>query len=54
VWEETTVGYSRAFALLRAGVPLTLIIDLWPREGPGSAEIMRREGAAPLIALGAA
>lgn len=34
---------SRAYALLRAGVPLTLLFDLWPGDGPDSRDIMRHE-----------
>ena len=43
------MGYSRALELLRAGVPLTLLMDLWPGEGPDSAEIMRRESGTAML-----
>jgi hypothetical protein len=37
------VGLSRAFALLSAGVPLTLLIDLSAPDGPDSAGILSSE-----------
>ncbi|MEO6714052.1 MAG: hypothetical protein ABIM89_11570 [Mycobacteriales bacterium] len=43
------MGYSRALALLRAGVPLTLLMDLWPAAGPDSADIMRCERAVAVL-----
>lgn len=48
------MGCSRALELLRARVPLTLLMDLWPAEGPDSAEIYGRESAPALVARGAA
>ncbi|MDX6224395.1 MAG: hypothetical protein QOE64_771, partial [Frankiales bacterium] len=35
---------SRAAALLRAGVPLSLLLDLAEAAGPDSREILRVEG----------
>jgi hypothetical protein len=37
------VQSSPAFELLRVGVPLTLLLDLWPADGPDSRAILRHE-----------
>ena len=37
-------GESPAFQWLRAGVPLSLLLDLASAEGPDSREIARNEG----------
>jgi hypothetical protein len=37
------VKSSLAFELLRVGVPLTLLLDLWPVDGPDSSAILRHE-----------
>ena len=39
------MGESQVFELLRAGVPLSLLLDLASPEGPDSREIARRERA---------
>ena len=44
---------SRAFALLRAGVPLTLLIDMWSWDGPDSFDILRREARSQAARLDA-
>lgn len=41
------MGESRAFEWLRAGVPLSLLLDLACPEGPDSREIARRERTLP-------
>jgi hypothetical protein len=41
-------GESAAFAWLRSGVPLSLLLDLAAPEGPDSAEIARSERSRPL------
>jgi hypothetical protein len=40
-----------ASALLRAGVPLSLLLDLGPPAGPDSAEILRVEGVLADLAV---
>lgn len=39
------MGESQAFEWLRAGVPLSLLLDLASPDGPDSREIARRESA---------
>jgi hypothetical protein len=39
----TSPGAARAWSLLRAGVPLTLLCDLAPPDGPASREIYTAE-----------
>ena len=38
---------SDVMQALRAGVPLSLLLDLAPAPGPDSREILRREGCDP-------
>lgn len=40
-------GESAAFALLRSGVPLSLLLDLASPDGPDSREIARQERGLP-------
>jgi hypothetical protein len=40
-------GETAAFALLRSGVPLSLLLDLASPEGPDSREIARSERVVP-------
>ena len=46
----TTPGTARAWSLLRAGVPLSLLCDLADPDGPPSREILTSEAVADDVA----
>ena len=50
----TPLGTARAWSLLRAGVPLSLLCDLIDPEGPRSREIYTAEVVADDVAADAA
>lgn len=50
----TSLGTTRAWSLLRAGVPLSLICDLAHPDGPASREIYTAEAVADDVARDAA
>ena len=50
----TPLGTARAWSLLRAGVPLSLLCDLMDPEGPPSREIYTAEVVADDVAADAA
>ena len=50
----TSPGTARAWSLLRAGVPLSLLCDLADPDGPPSREILHREVVADDVACGRA
>lgn len=43
----------RVMALVAAGIPLSLLMDLADPAGPDSAEILRREGVRTVVLPGA-
>lgn len=46
--EPEAAASDRAYSWLRAGIPLTLLMDLASPYGPDSTDLARREGPPPL------